>query len=83
MTASALIKESDLHRMARIAKRDGVTVWIEIDGKKIGVSPDIPAIHKQDDVDPAISFGGNSLAEWRARHEGKPRGHTPGHKKAR
>ncbi|NTG73236.1 hypothetical protein G6M02_07820 [Agrobacterium rhizogenes] len=51
MTASALIKESDLHRMAKIAKRDGVTVWVEVDGKKIGVSPDIPAIHKPNKVE--------------------------------
>ncbi|GAC1042319.1 hypothetical protein [Rhizobium sp. SG526] len=56
MTASALIKESDLHRMAKVAKRDGVTVWVEIDGKKIGVSPDIPAIHKKDDVEPIRGF---------------------------
>ncbi|MCZ3377486.1 hypothetical protein [Rhizobium sp. AG207R] len=50
MTASALIKESDLHRMAKVAKRDGVTVWIEIDGKKIGVSPDIPANHREREI---------------------------------
>jgi len=83
MTASALVKQSDLKRMAQIAKSEGVRVEIEVNGKIIRVCPDIPDIHKQDDVDPAISFGGNSLAEWRARHEGKPRGHTPGHKKAR
>ena len=51
MTASALIKESDLHRMAKVAKRDGVTVWVEIDGKKIGVSPDIPTNHRRDDIE--------------------------------
>lgn len=46
MTASALIKESDLHRMAKIAKRDGVRVTIEIEGKTITVSPDIPVINR-------------------------------------
>ena len=28
--------------MAKVAKRDGVTVWVEIDGRKIGVSPNTP-----------------------------------------
>lgn len=46
MTASALIRESDLHRMAKIAKREGVRVSIEIGGKTITVSPDIPYINR-------------------------------------
>jgi len=46
MTASALVKQSDLKRMAAIAKSQGVTVWIEIDGKRVGVSPDIQDINK-------------------------------------
>ncbi|WP_156397701.1 hypothetical protein [Rhizobium sp. Root1204] len=56
MTASALIKESDLKRMAKIAKRDGVTVWIEINGKRIGVSPDIPDIHSGAPVAPPVEY---------------------------
>jgi len=40
MTASALVKQSDLKRMATIAKEQGVTVWIEVNGKRVGVSPD-------------------------------------------
>ncbi|NTJ46838.1 hypothetical protein G6K93_07400 [Agrobacterium rhizogenes] len=51
MTASALIKESDLHRMAKIAKRDGVRVEIEVNGKIIRVSPDIPNIHNPTKVE--------------------------------
>ncbi|MGN6776949.1 hypothetical protein [Rhizobium sp.] len=51
MTASALIKESDLHRMAKVAKRDGVRVEIEVDGKIIRVSPDIPVVHKSSKVE--------------------------------
>lgn len=46
MTASALVKQSDLKRMATIAKEQGVTVWIEVNGKRVGVSPDIPDNHK-------------------------------------
>jgi hypothetical protein len=42
MTRAAVVKESDLHRMAKIAKRDNVTVWMEIDGRRIGVSPEPP-----------------------------------------
>lgn len=44
MTRAAIVKESDLHRMAKIAKRDGVRVEIEINGRIIRVSPDIPGI---------------------------------------
>lgn len=40
MSAPVLIKRSDLNRMADIAIARGVTVWIEINGKKIGVSPE-------------------------------------------
>lgn len=45
MTTPALVKSADLKRMAAIAKRDGVRVEIEIDGKIIRVAPDIPTIH--------------------------------------
>lgn len=44
MTAPALIKASDLKRMAKVAKANNVSVWIEIDGKRIGVSPEMPAV---------------------------------------
>ncbi|NLS03569.1 hypothetical protein HGP14_09385 [Rhizobium sp. P32RR-XVIII] len=56
MTASALIKESDLHRMAKIAKRDGVRVEIVVDGKIIRVSPDIPDNHSGKDVEKFRGF---------------------------
>ncbi len=52
MTRSALVKESDLHRMAKIAKRDGVRVEVEVNGMTIRVSPDIPDNHKTIDVAP-------------------------------
>ena len=39
MTASSMIKKSELNRMADVALQRGVTVWIEIGGRKIGVSP--------------------------------------------
>jgi hypothetical protein len=41
MTRAALVKESDLHRMAKIAKRDGVRVEVEVDGKIVRVSPHV------------------------------------------
>lgn len=48
MTSPALVRSGDLKRMATIAKREGVTVWIEApDGRKIGVSPNIPNTHRQ------------------------------------
>jgi hypothetical protein len=50
MTASALIKQSDLKRMAHIAKSEGVRVEIEVNGKIIRVAPDIPAIHSDEPV---------------------------------
>ena len=46
MTASALVKKADLKRMASIAKEQNVTVWIEVNGNRVGVSPDIPDNHK-------------------------------------
>ena len=39
MTAAALIKRADLKRMAEVANETGATVWVEIDGKKIGITP--------------------------------------------
>lgn len=46
MTTPALVKSADLKRMATVAKRDGVRVEIEIDGKIIRVAPDIPDTHR-------------------------------------
>jgi hypothetical protein len=65
MTASALVKQSDLKRMAQIAKREGVRVEIEVNGKIIRVSPDIQDIHKPKPVDlKPKDF--TSLSEWQA-----------------
>lgn len=50
MTAPALIKQAELHRMAVIAKRDGVRVEVEVDGKIFRVAPDIPANNKPSPV---------------------------------
>lgn len=44
MTAPAIIRAADLKRMAKVAKANNVSVWIEIDGKRIGVSPEMPAV---------------------------------------
>jgi hypothetical protein len=65
VTRAALLKESDLHRMAKIAKRDGVRVEVEVNGKIIRISPDIPEINKPERVDlQPEDF--TSLAEWQA-----------------
>jgi hypothetical protein len=42
MTAPALVKSSDLRRLATIAKREGVRVEMETDGTniRISISPD-------------------------------------------
>lgn len=51
MTSPAIVRSSDLKRMADVAKSKGVTVWIEIDGRRVGVSPDIQDIHRPAAVD--------------------------------
>ncbi|MGZ2449647.1 hypothetical protein ACVIRO_002401 [Rhizobium ruizarguesonis] len=50
MTASALLRRSDLKRMADIAKSEGVRVSIEIDGRIISISPDIHKPAEEDAV---------------------------------
>lgn len=50
MTSPALVKQSDLRRMANIAKQTGMRVEIEVNGKIIRVAPDIPAIHSDKPV---------------------------------
>jgi hypothetical protein len=45
MTSTATVKKADLRRLAAVAKEAGVSAWVEVDGKKFGVSPDIPDIH--------------------------------------
>jgi hypothetical protein len=80
MTSSAIVKQADLRRMASIAKKEGVTVSIEINGRIITISPEK---NNETTVDTAVSFGGNSLSAWRARHEGKSGGNSPRQKNAR
>ena len=50
MTRPALVKAADLKRMAAVAKKTGMRVEIEVDGKIIRVAPDIPTIHSQKPV---------------------------------
>lgn len=40
MTTKAFIKQSDLIRMAKVAKEFNVVVWYEENGVRIGVSPE-------------------------------------------
>lgn len=83
MTAPALVKQSELKRMAAIAKSEGVTVSINIDGKIVTVSPAIPAIHSTEGVEPSVPTGGNALSEWRRLNEGRFGGRPSRQKAAR
>lgn len=65
MTKPARVSQADLMRMAAVAKRTGMTVWVEVEGRKYGVSP--PAVDKRSKIDDDIAYGGTSLAEWRER----------------
>ena len=49
MSATALIKEADLLRMAKVVRKSGVRVEVVVDGKLIRVSPDIPDNHKPEE----------------------------------
>ncbi|NTH65309.1 hypothetical protein G6L33_15740 [Agrobacterium rhizogenes] len=68
MTRKALVSSAELKRMAQIAKSEGVTVWIEVDGKRIGVSPNIQDVSGQLPIDPKPEDF-TSLAQWQAWRE--------------
>lgn len=65
MTTPALVKSADLKRMADVAKSKGVTVWIEINGRRVGVSPDSQSATAEKPVDKKPEEF-TSLAEWQA-----------------
>lgn len=44
--ATALIRDSDARRLARIAKAEGVVVSVKVAGNEITFSPDIPVSHR-------------------------------------
>lgn len=83
MTAPATIKQSDLRRAVAVAKESGCIIEIEKDGMKIRVMPDNPDIHRPEQIDQQPVPTGNSLSEWRARHESGTRGNPPRQKNAR
>jgi len=51
MTGAALVKASDLKRMADVAKAKGVTVWIEVNGRRVGISPETRAPRDEASID--------------------------------
>lgn len=51
MTASALVKQSELKRMAAIAKSEGVPIELEVEGRIYRVLPDIPSSHNAETID--------------------------------
>jgi hypothetical protein len=61
---------AEIESAARVAKDMGLTVRLENDGS-ITLIPDIHSSHR---IDGIANDGGNSLREWRERHEGKARG---------
>lgn len=71
MSEPALIRQADLRRMAAVAKSEGVTIAVEIDGRKFTVSPVIPDIHGREELAPSLPTGSNALSEWRRRNESR------------
>lgn len=51
MTATAIVRRSDLKRMADVAKQTGMRVEIEVNGVIVRIAPDIPNINKQERVE--------------------------------
>lgn len=50
MTAPALVKQSELKRMAAIAKSEGVPIELEVEGRIYRVLPDIPNINNPEAI---------------------------------
>lgn len=65
MTKKCVVSQADLMRMAAVAKSTGMTVWVEVEGRKYGVSP--PTGNTDASIKEDIAYGGTSLAEWRNR----------------
>ncbi|MDX1222354.1 hypothetical protein GOL85_11520 [Sinorhizobium medicae] len=63
MTAKALIKKSELMRLAAVAKRNNITIEVEAEGYKIRLHPNSDAAPATVDRKPE-DF--TSLAEWQA-----------------
>ncbi|QRM44017.1 hypothetical protein [Rhizobium sp. BG4] len=59
MTATAVVKQSDLKRMAAVANEQNVCVEIEIDGRIVRVLP--AAAAKQQERNPFAPKGGIDL----------------------
>ena len=64
MTASAVVKQSDLRRMAAVAREYGVCVEMEVHGTIFRVRPDTRQL-----TEISEPGRGGSLAQWRSRHE--------------
>jgi hypothetical protein len=71
MTEPAFIKLGDLKRMATVAKSHNVTVWVEIDGRRVGVSPPGADTRAPIDIDDGSPENFRSLAEWKAWRDRK------------
>ncbi len=64
MSASAVVRQSDLRRMAAVAREYGVCVEMEVHGTIIRVRPDTRQL-----TEISEPGRGGSLAQWRSRHE--------------
>lgn len=67
MTKKSMITQSELQRMARVAKSEGVEVWVEIDGKRYGVSP----AGLKPEMNKAKPGEFETFAEWQAWRDEK------------
>ncbi|PST19700.1 hypothetical protein C7U61_14490 [Rhizobium sp. JAB6] len=64
MTKRAFVSQAELQRMAKVAKLEGVTVWVEIDGKRFGITPEAPVESKAPRDRQPNDFA--TLAQWQA-----------------
>lgn len=65
MTRKVTITQTELKRMAAIAKSEGVTVSVEMNGRKFSVSPYSPSEPTREEYEYADI---NSHEWWKKRH---------------
>lgn len=68
MTKRTPITQAELKRMAAIAKSEGVSVSVEMDGRKFSVSPYVPVEPAREEYEYADI---NSYEGWKKRHTRK------------
>ncbi len=69
MTAKALLKQSEMRKLAALAKEYGIKVECEVEGKIFRFAPD----DREAGGQPEFSWGSNPLAKWRGRFDRQAR----------